>query len=125
VFHGYAELGQGAATALLQIAAEELDLGIEQMNVAALGSHRSPNQGATAASASVALGGQPRPHGGSRRRARRCCGSHRAGLGAPVESLTVERGVVSDTRAGGARVSYGEHARRQAHSTCRSRAKRP
>jgi len=107
VFHGYAELGQGAATALLQIAAEELDLGIEQMNVAALGSHRSPNQGATAASASVALGGQRvRTAAAEARQTLLRLASSR--LGAPVESLTVERGVVSDTRAGGARVSYGE-----------------
>jgi len=107
VFHGYAELGQGAATALLQIAAEELDLGIEQMNVARLASHRSPNQGATAASASVALGGQRvRAAAAEARQTLLRLATER--LGAPVESLTVERGVVSDTRTGGRRVTYGE-----------------
>lgn len=104
VFHGYAELGQGAATALLQVAAEELDLGIEQMNVAPLASHRSPNQGATAASAAIALGG-PRVRAAAAEARQRLLQLAAARLGAPIETLAVERGVVS---ASGQRVTYGE-----------------
>ena len=54
---GYAELGQGASTALLQIAAEELDLDMSQISSVRLDTHVTPNQGATVASAAIERGG--------------------------------------------------------------------
>jgi nicotinate dehydrogenase subunit B len=47
LYLGFAELGQGATTALLQVAAEELDLGMDQIRAAPLDTHVSPNQGGT------------------------------------------------------------------------------
>src|SRR5215831_5086347 len=57
VFIGFVELGQGTSTALLQIAAEELDLDMSQISSVRLDTHITPNQGATVASASVDRGG--------------------------------------------------------------------
>src|SRR5258708_11783592 len=54
---GYVELGQGTSTALLQVAAEELDLDMSQMSSVRLDTHVTPNQGATVASASIERGG--------------------------------------------------------------------
>ena len=57
IFIGFVELGQGASTALLQIAAEELDLEMSQVSSVRLDTHVTPNQGATVASASIDRGG--------------------------------------------------------------------
>jgi CO/xanthine dehydrogenase Mo-binding subunit len=56
LYTGFAELGQGTTTSLLQIAAEELDLGMDQIRAAPLDTHLSPNQGGTYSSASVQRG---------------------------------------------------------------------
>ena len=53
VFIGFVELGQGCSTALLQIAAEELDLDMGQVKTVQLDTNRTPNQGGTVASASI------------------------------------------------------------------------
>src|SRR5436309_1683801 len=45
VFIGFAELGQGASTALLQVAAEELDLDMKQVKTVRLDTDITPNQG--------------------------------------------------------------------------------
>ena len=45
VFIGFAELGQGCSTALLQVAAEELDLSMAQVRTVGLDTHITPNQG--------------------------------------------------------------------------------
>src|SRR5712692_3728374 len=52
IFFGFVELGQGCSTALLQIAAEELDLDMDQVRTVRLDTNRTPNQGGTVASAS-------------------------------------------------------------------------
>jgi nicotinate dehydrogenase subunit B len=106
VFHGYAELGQGAATALLQVAAEELDLGLEQMRVARLASERSPNQGGTVASAAIALGG-PRVRAAAAEARAALLGLAAAHFAVPVESLTVDNGIVSVSGGPDRTVSYG------------------
>src|SRR5262249_23710145 len=45
VYVGFAELGQGASTALLQIAADELDLGMEQIKSVRLDTNVTPKGG--------------------------------------------------------------------------------
>src|SRR5436309_4550702 len=45
VYIGFAELGQGASTALLQVAAEELDLDMTQVKTVQLDTTVTPNQG--------------------------------------------------------------------------------
>src|SRR5678816_1747569 len=47
IYIGFAELGQGASTALLQVAGEELDLDMNQLKTVALDTAVSPNQGGT------------------------------------------------------------------------------
>jgi CO/xanthine dehydrogenase Mo-binding subunit len=106
IFIGFAELGQGNSTSLLQIAAEELDLDMSQVSSARLDTDVTPNQGGTYSSASIARGGpQVRAAAAEARRALLQMASQR--LNAPVESLTVSKGVVSVS--GGSRpVTYGE-----------------
>ena len=104
VYVGFAELGQGASTALLQIAADELDLDMSQITSVRLDTNVTPNQGGTYSSASIARGGpQIRTAAAEARLALLRMASPR--VGAPVESLTVSKGVVT---AGGKRVTYGE-----------------
>jgi nicotinate dehydrogenase subunit B len=57
VFTGRVELGQGATTALAQIAAEELDIAFVRIRMIAVDTSRSPNEGVTAGSNSIEAGG--------------------------------------------------------------------
>src|SRR5262249_11435687 len=56
VYIGFAELGQGASTALLQVAAEELDLDLSQVKSVQLDTTVTPNQGGTYSSAAINRG---------------------------------------------------------------------
>ncbi len=104
---GFAELGQGNSTALLQIAAEELDLDMDQIKTVGLDTTVSPNQGGTYSSASIARGGpQVRTAAAEARLALLKMASAR--LGVPVESLSVARGVVRAAGAPSRPVTYGE-----------------
>jgi len=106
VYVGFAELGQGTSTALLQIAADELDLGMDQLSSVRLDTNVTPNQGGTYSSASIARGGpQIRTAAAEARLALLDMASKR--LNAAAGGLTVSKGVVS-TRDGAARVTYGE-----------------
>ncbi len=53
VFTGKAELGQGIRTALLQVAAEQLDLAPDQITLVTADTGRTPNEGYTAGSHSM------------------------------------------------------------------------
>jgi CO/xanthine dehydrogenase Mo-binding subunit len=104
VYIGFAELGQGASTALLQVAAEELDLEMKQIKTVRLDTNVTPNQGGTYSSASINRGGpQVRTAAAEARAALLAMASKR--LDAPAESMTVSKGVVS---SGSRSVSYGE-----------------
>jgi len=105
VYIGFAELGQGNSTALLQVAAEELDFDMSQLKTVRLDTNITPNQGGTYSSASIQRGGpQVRTAAAEARQALLRIASKK--LSAPVESLTVARGIVS--APGGATVTYGE-----------------
>lgn len=107
IFIGFAELGQGASTALLQIAAEELDLDMSQLKTVRLDTSITPNQGGTYASASIQRGGpQVRTAAAEARYALLQLASKR--LGVPAESLTVSKGVVSGPGGSGQSITYGE-----------------
>ncbi len=107
IFLGYVELGQGSSTALLQIAADELDLDMNQVRSVRLDTNRSPNQGATAASASIARGGpRIRAAAAEARLALLTLASKK--LKAPVEHLTVSNGMVSVVENAKQSVTYGE-----------------
>lgn len=53
IFTGKLELGQGIRTAIAQVAAEELDLDMQQVEVVLADTSRTPNEGYTSGSASV------------------------------------------------------------------------
>ena len=104
VYIGFAELGQGASTALLQIAAEELDLDMSQIKTVRLDTNVTPNQGGTYSSASINRGGpQVRTAAAEARLALLKLAA--AKWNAPQEQLTVSKGVVTDA---GKSVTYGE-----------------
>src|SRR5207244_13295605 len=56
IYIGFAELGQGASTALLQVAAEELDFDLSQLKSGRLDTTVTPNQGGTYSSAAINRG---------------------------------------------------------------------
>jgi len=107
VYIGFAELGQGASTALLQVAAEELDLDMSQVKSVPLDTNVTPNQGGTYSSAAINRGSpQIRTAAAEARLALLQLASAR--LNVPVERLQVTRGSVSVTGGTGQSVSYGE-----------------
>ena len=106
VYVGFAELGQGTSTALLQIAADELDLDMTQITSVGLDTNVTPNQGGTYSSASIARGGpQVRTAAAEARLALLGMASKR--LGVPVDALRVSKGVVT-ANGNSSRVTYGE-----------------
>ena len=105
LFIGFVELGQGTTTALPQVAAEELDLDLDQVSTVQADTNVTPNQGGTYSSASIFRGSpQVRAAAAEARQALLQMASAR--LGAPVGQLTVARGVVS--APSGRSVAYGE-----------------
>ncbi|HWH84950.1 MAG TPA: molybdopterin cofactor-binding domain-containing protein, partial [Burkholderiaceae bacterium] len=57
--HGHVDLGTGLATALAQIVAEELDVALDAVTMVLGSTALAPNQGATIASASIQVHGEP------------------------------------------------------------------
>src|SRR5436190_3833202 len=101
---GKVEMGQGTPTALLIIAAEELNMDFKQMKMISHDTNVTPNQGASVGSQGVQTGGK-------QTRAAAAAAYHAllnmasANLGVPVSSLSVKSGVVS---GGGKTVTYGQ-----------------
>ncbi len=107
VYIGFAELGQGASTALLQVAAEELDLDMSQVKSVRIDTNITPNQGGTYSSAAINRGGpQIRTAAAEARLALLQLASKK--LETPVERLAVSKGIVSVIGNGSRFVSYGE-----------------
>jgi nicotinate dehydrogenase subunit B len=106
VFTGKCEFGQGILTALAQIAAEELDVAYERVEIVSADTAQTPNEGMTAGSLSVENSGTA---------LRFACAEVRqillklaaAKLGGAVANLTVSDGTVT----GRASVTYWELAR--------------
>lgn len=57
VLTGRVELGQGVLTAMMQIAADELDVAMERITIRSGDTERAPNEGYTAGSQSIQFGG--------------------------------------------------------------------
>ena len=106
IYIGFAELGQGASTALLQIAAEELDMDLDQLSSVRLDTNVTPNQGGTYSSASVQRGG-PQIRAAAAEARQKLLELAAARLGAPAGQLRVARGVVSVAIRPQASVPYG------------------
>jgi len=104
IYIGFAELGQGNSTALLQIAAEELDLDMSQLKSVRLDTNVTPNQGGTYSSASIQRGG-PQVRSGAAEARQALLQMASKNLNTPVDRLTVSKGMVA---GGGRSVTYGE-----------------
>ncbi len=106
IYLGYVDLGQGGPTALCQIAVEELDLDFDQVSIVRNDTFMCTN-GFTAASRTVGVGGtETRVAAAEARRVLLGLASER--LKAPVQDLTVAKGVVSVKGAPGRSVTYGQ-----------------
>ena len=94
IFVGKVDLGTGTKTALAQMAADELDVAFEQIEMVMGDTATTPDQWITGANLTIAQGGGE---------LRKACATARAALltrasaklGAPVADLQVNRGVVS------------------------------
>jgi CO/xanthine dehydrogenase Mo-binding subunit len=105
VFTGKAELGQGIKTALVQIAAEELDVSFERVALVTADTSRTADEGFTAGSNSIKDSGTAIRNAAAQVREILVARAAQR-LNAPQESLSVEDGTVIG--AGNARVTYGE-----------------
>jgi len=106
LYTGYVELGQGGPTALRQIAAEELDLDMDQVKDVRVDTFVSTN-GFTAASRTAAIGGtETRAAAAEARRALLEMASDR--LKTPVRDLVVAKGVVSVRNDSRRSVTYAD-----------------
>ena len=107
IFTGKVELGQGILTALLQIAAEELDLPIARIAMISGDTAQTPDEGYTSGSLSIENGGTA---------IRLACAEARAllvdaaakRLELPADALTVSEGVIA--ASDGRKLGYGELA---------------
>src|SRR5690606_15461740 len=107
VYFGFAELGQGCSTALLQVAAEELELPLARVQAAPLTTRRSPNQGGTYSSSAIRRGAPQLQQAAAEAKAA-LLGMASARLGLPVSALRVDNGFISAGGDDSAAVSYGE-----------------
>jgi len=106
IFSGYVELGQGGPTAILQVAAEELDLDFEQVSTARADTFVSTDC-FTAAAWTAAIGcTEMRAAAAEARRA--LLEAAAVQLDAPVENLIVASGVVSVRGDARRRVTYAD-----------------
>jgi CO/xanthine dehydrogenase Mo-binding subunit len=118
IYLGNVELGQGSPTGLLQIAAEELDMGMDQLKTVQVTTGIAPSQ-FTAGSSSISRGGaQLRGATAAARQALVNLAS--AKLGVSASALTVSNGVVS---GGGKSLKYSDLLGEQAFATSVSSVK--
>jgi CO/xanthine dehydrogenase Mo-binding subunit len=105
VFTGKAELGQGIKTALVQIVAEELPIGVMRINLITADTASTPNEGYTAGSHSMQDSGTAIRHAAAQAR-EILIDQAAARFDMPAERLSAKGGsVVSDS---GRSLSYGE-----------------
>ncbi len=105
--NGHVDLGTGIRTALAQIAAEELDVRMDRLNMVLGDTTRAPNQGATIASASIQIHAVPLRSAAAQARAWLVAQAAER-LGATPADLEVEAGIVSVRAQPERSVSYAE-----------------
>lgn len=105
VFTGKAELGQGIRTALLQLAAEELDVEPGEITFVTADTGRTPNEGFTAGSQSMQNSGTAIRHAAAQVCALLVAEAARRWSLPPGDLRTVGRAVIA---ADGRRIGYGE-----------------
>ena len=101
------EIGTGTITALAQIVAEELDVRFEQVKMDSGDTSRTIEQGSTVGSRSIERAGPQvrQAAAAARQELLKLAAAH---LGAPVEKLAVQNGVVSVVGDATRTVSYGQ-----------------
>ncbi|RKK01414.1 xanthine dehydrogenase family protein molybdopterin-binding subunit [Pseudoroseomonas wenyumeiae] len=105
LFTGKVELGQGVRTAVMQIAAEELEVPMERIQLVSGDTGRTPNEGYTAGSQSMQESGTAIRHAAAQVR-ELLIGRAAGQLGLDAGSLRAEQGAV--IAADGRRLSFGE-----------------
>ena len=124
VFTGKVELGQGILTALAQIAAEELDIAYERVEMISADTSRSPDEGMTAGSQSVENSGTALRFAAAEAR-EMLLQLAAARLGVHADKLAVSDGTVS---AGAMQATYWELVKSvdlKREATARARPKSP
>ena len=107
VFTGKVDIGTGTKTSLAQIVADELDVPFTRVTMAMGDTARTVDQGRTVGSSTIPRGGaQLRQAAAAARQELMKMASAR--LGAAVEKLTVNEGVVSVAGNSSSKISYGE-----------------
>ncbi|HXV09476.1 MAG TPA: molybdopterin cofactor-binding domain-containing protein [Burkholderiales bacterium] len=107
VFPGKVEIGQGILTALSQIVAEELDVGLQRVRLAPTDTSYSPDEGMTSGSQSITDGGAALRYAAAE--ARDLLMQKAASqLGVSLEQLTVTDGTIK--ARGGGSVTYWDIA---------------
>src|SRR5262249_7462245 len=106
VFTGKCELGQGILTALAQIAADELDVAYERIEMVSADTARTPKEGMTAGSQSVENSGSALRYAAAEAR-QILLELAAAKLGVQVANLSVSDGTV----AGSGKITYWDLAR--------------
>ncbi|MCW4115069.1 molybdopterin-dependent oxidoreductase [Aurantimonas sp. MSK8Z-1] len=104
VFTGKAELGQGIKTALMQVAAEELEVPFETLTLVTPDTGLTPNEGYTAGSHSMQDSGTAIRNAAAQVR-EILIGQAAQRLGVPAEQLHAEKGAV--VGPDGKRIGYG------------------
>ncbi|MBW0004830.1 MAG: xanthine dehydrogenase family protein molybdopterin-binding subunit [Hyphomicrobiales bacterium] len=106
IYCGKVDLGTGLRIAIPQMAAEELGIGLEKINLIEGDTALTPDQGTTAGSTGIARGGvQIRQAAATAREALQRMGAERLGL-APADVVATEGEV--RPRNGGAGIGFGE-----------------
>ncbi|CAN7165448.1 molybdopterin cofactor-binding domain-containing protein [Variovorax paradoxus] len=105
--NGHVDLGTGIQTALAQIVAEELELGMPCVRMMLGDTARAPNQGATIASASIQIHAQPLRLAAAQARAWLLARAAER-LGVAAEALQVRNGVVRVAEAPDRRINYAD-----------------
>ncbi len=106
VFTGKLELGQGIRTAIAQVAAEELDLEMQQVEVKLVETGITPNEGYTAGSASIENSAMSVRYAAAAAR-QKLMEMASQKLGIPPAQLQMMHGVISPL-AGGRSVNFAE-----------------
>ncbi|MBI3067534.1 MAG: molybdopterin-dependent oxidoreductase, partial [Betaproteobacteria bacterium] len=107
IYPGKVEIGQGILTALAQIAAEELDVALERVQVAVASTSHSPDEGTTSGSRSIEESGVALRFAAAEAREILLARAAER-LGTTIEQLAVADGVIT-ARSGGS-ISYWELA---------------
>ncbi|CAN7159651.1 molybdopterin cofactor-binding domain-containing protein [Variovorax paradoxus] len=105
--NGHVDLGTGIQTALAQIVAEELELGMPCVRMMLGDTARAPNQGATIASASIQIHAQPLRLAAAQARAWLLARAAER-LGVAADALQVRNGVVRVAEAPDRRINYAD-----------------